>query len=1226
LRVLKNKPPGQIQKRLWIILAFIGLFLVTPDLVFSQVSQEKDEFSYGERLFNEGFFDLAAIQFESYLENYPTSPKAVDAQYYIGECGFSSDRYEEAQRAYLKLIINYPASPLTVRAHFRIAELYEKMGMDEEAMESYSGLFEYDPESEKALESLYRSAGISMKLGHYRQCEDILHHLLEKAQSGEYRSKASLLLSELYYQKEEYEKAIVVLRSILAYPILENDEAEVNFHLGKIHEALGLWKECKVFYEDALKLPANHSLKQKALFRLGHLLKMFNEETNAIESFNQVILLEGQRSIQSEAFFQMGMLKKQMKDLPGALDAFERAENLIPLDFRIRYRKARCLESMGKSSEALTHYESLSLNTTCVDHIRKQSMLSSGYIYRKERNYQQALKSYDRYLRTFPEDQMVCRVLLMKAKICLQRLGYSEEGFSALREIWVQYPTSPVVPEARTLFARGLEKTGGVEEALKVFRIVRERYPMTPSAEFAETKIEQIELFHPLNYEKGISRFISLAQKFLLDPDDSSILLDMGIVCFNELHQYEEAVVFFSRYLEGDANSERRDEAGFYLARSEELQASERSDLDMLNRAISKYQTLLYAYPESVWADDSKLRLIINMDASGIMDEYETHLDFLNRYPESDTGAEIHYRLGMAHIESDSLGLAMQLMDDHMGRFPESPYREQVLFYGGRLRFRLGDYARADSVFQTYINVYPDGHYLPVIYYNLAKISSHHGDDSTAVLHLERLTNQYPSSSWADSARFQLGERYIQNKAYTKCLPLYREALVDDSLRQWSASMGLQDSTDSQRNIYLLGLARTYQGMGEYRNAKYYYLKYYRENQGPENLVLVYTALSRIAEQEGRIYHAEEYLNRILEEVNSADIIGSVGQLRFRLARYEEAIEAFDRALSMTESDEEKASISAKIIISLMRLGRVPQAEVRMNMFNQSFRTTLSYREYMSEFYLEKGFAHIQAKSFVSAREALQEVIQEYQNTTNRPRAEFEMARVNLITNKIEDALQMLTSMVDRYPNHPILARVYLNLGVHYFQSRQFENALRAFRLAMENEEAPEIMPVATRELIRVYDSLGMWDAALHRTREYIRRFPGADDILQKRVQIGNFYMDLNEFQRAVEIFREVKKDADYETQAEIQYWIGQCYNRMGQFERAIFELMKVGTLTRPTKLPWGTTALYDAGQAYIKLENPEQARKLFEKVIQKDGISGDMGRIARQRIQEIDEILKNRE
>jgi tetratricopeptide (TPR) repeat protein len=469
-----------------------------------------------------------------------------------------------------------------------------------------------------------------------------------------------------------------------------------------------------------------------------------------------------------------------------------------------------------------------------------------------------------------------------------------------------------------------------------------------------------------------------------------------------------------------------------------------------------------------------------------------------------------------------------------------------------------------------------------------------------------------------------LGELYNNTGDFDRAVSLYLSALETDSLRQWASEIGLGEKTSSNRKDYLLGLAGAYEGLKEHKKAKQTYLRYLRENPNAEDRIIVFTVFSRIAEKEGMLARSEDYLSLVARETPSEEVVEELGEFRFRLGRYDDAVATFDQAIGITSIEEKQARLSARIIVSLLKMDKVPQAEVRMNVFEQTFKKIPDFEEYQAEFYLEKGRSRIRRKEFDPALEALREVTQKYDDTSFKPEAELETAKVFLITNKIEDALRILTEMPDRYPDHPILAQVYLNLGDHYFRSQQYENALRALRLSLEIPES-DVVSVTMRYLIRVYDSLRMWDAAMSFTREYIRRFPDAEDVLQKRVQIGNFYMNLDEYGRAIEVFRDVKKEADAETEAEVQYWIGKCYSSMGNFEQSIFEFMKVAYLSRPTKLPWDTTALYEAGQAYLRLEKPHQARKLFEQIVRREGGASDLGRIARQRIEEIDEKLPDK-
>ena len=107
----------------------------------------------------------------------------------------------------------------------------------------------------------------------------------------------------------------------------------------------------------------------------------------------------------------------------------------------------------------------------------------------------------------------------------------------------------------------------------------------------------------------------------------------------------------------------------------------------------------------------------------------------------------------------------------------------------------------------------------------------------------------------------------------------------------------------------------------------------------------------------------------------------------------------------------------------MIQQGKLPQAEVRMNVFMKSYKKLKLIKEYEAEYYLRKGIAHIDDKDFQLALDALNEVRNKYKKTSFVPSAELEIGRINLITNKIEDALNILTDLPQKYPNHPVLSK-----------------------------------------------------------------------------------------------------------------------------------------------------------------------------------------------------------
>jgi tetratricopeptide (TPR) repeat protein len=225
--------------------------------------------------------------------------------------------------------------------------------------------------------------------------------------------------------------------------------------------------------------------------------------------------------------------------------------------------------------------------------------------------------------------------------------------------------------------------------------------------------------------------------------------------------------------------------------------------------------------------------------------------------------------------------------------------------------------------------------------------------------------------------------------------------------------------------------------------------------------------------------------------------------------------------------------------------------------------------------------------------------------------------------NKVEDALEILAEIPTKYPDNELAATAYYNLGDFYYKSRQLENARFAFNNVLNHPRTPESLKMSALDyLIKSYYEGGLFDRAIALVREYLEKYPDADDAFNKRVSLGIFLKNLREYERAISYLRELKPKADNDTAAEIQYYIGECYEEMGQFEDAIIEYMKVKYLSAPTEMPWAVTAMYNSGMIYMKMNQLERAKQIFQRVVRERGGDSEFGRVARQRIDEIDTKL----
>jgi tol-pal system protein YbgF len=116
-----------------------------------------------ERLFNTALSDygggnyVAAIQgFQEFLKAFPTSPRADDAQQYIGDSEYLQNRLEQALAAYNLVIQNYPKGDQLAWAYYKRGQVQSRLGQTANARVSFEAVVKQFPDTEPAIMALSR--------------------------------------------------------------------------------------------------------------------------------------------------------------------------------------------------------------------------------------------------------------------------------------------------------------------------------------------------------------------------------------------------------------------------------------------------------------------------------------------------------------------------------------------------------------------------------------------------------------------------------------------------------------------------------------------------------------------------------------------------------------------------------------------------------------------------------------------------------------------------------------------------------------------------------------------------------------------------------------------------------------------------------------------------------------------------------------------------------------
>lgn len=95
-----------------------------------------------------GQWSLAIQGFKTYLDTYPKSDLADDAQYYIGESYAGDSKFREAAAAYDRVIRDYPNSDILPEAWYKVGISYDRLGQVDKAREAFDYVVRAYPDSD----------------------------------------------------------------------------------------------------------------------------------------------------------------------------------------------------------------------------------------------------------------------------------------------------------------------------------------------------------------------------------------------------------------------------------------------------------------------------------------------------------------------------------------------------------------------------------------------------------------------------------------------------------------------------------------------------------------------------------------------------------------------------------------------------------------------------------------------------------------------------------------------------------------------------------------------------------------------------------------------------------------------------------------------------------------------------------------------------------------------
>jgi len=263
------------------------------------------QFKIARDLFDDKKYKEAAVEFEKVAINFPNSGSAADALIMAAECYVNLKDWQRAIDAYERFVRYFPDHPTAAAGHFNLATVYYNAGKYEKALEHFKIVADSFPQSEYAQNAAYNVSICYRKLGLEAKA---LRALDTYAKRGGNREALALEKAKILFDKGDYSGVIKALSGVMPSDV--NKRAEALFYLGESYRNIGDKTRAIGYYRNLAQLNlVDNPYVLKGLSQWAIILENEKKNSEAIKIYQMIIAATTRKEVQQAAKNRISYLK-----------------------------------------------------------------------------------------------------------------------------------------------------------------------------------------------------------------------------------------------------------------------------------------------------------------------------------------------------------------------------------------------------------------------------------------------------------------------------------------------------------------------------------------------------------------------------------------------------------------------------------------------------------------------------------------------------------------------------------------------------------------------------------------------------------------------------------------------------------------------------------------------------------------------------------------------------
>ncbi len=790
------------------------------------------------------------------------------ADYYIALSRFERGE-DESLQALMSFIDNYPASPLAMDAQMRVGNYFFYRGAWESALNAYSEVRNRSLDSDKDEDLEYRRAYCNLRLGNYREAERQYYALensrryagasefykayLDYAQgdyqeaqtkfsripaSSELGFQSQYYLTQIDYNKKHYNDVIEKGKDLLTQHGNDYFDAELNRLVGESYYHLGNDREARVYLRNYMENPEGEPYRTAA-YTMGVLDYRDGNYQSVVN--NMLHATDGSDALAQSAYLYTGQAKRQLGDLNGANMAFQQAammdcdravketayynyavgvskgartpfDKSVDLfeDFLNQYPNSRYKDNVeGYLVDAYMNTTDYQRALTSINHIKnpgakvlkaKQNILYNMGVQALANNRN---KEADNYFKQAIAVGNYDKTALNESRLWLAEAEYREGNYKEAAKHQQEYVKSA---------AKGDDNYGLAQYNLGYSLYNQKRYADAKAAfqnAIASKQLSSDLIADAYNrigdaqyYAKDFSGAqSSYDQAMRLDKNTSGdySMYQKGIM-MGLSHQYADEINQMDALIKAYPQSDLAPQAMLEKGNAQAL-------LGKNNEALNTYSTLLKNYPKSVEARKGLLQTaLVNKSMDKEDEAIEAYKKVIKQYPTSDEAQAAAEDMKLIYADRGQLAEFGKFLNS-VPNAPKIDVNEVE-----RLTFEAAEKAAIDTKpsidkMQKYLKDYPAGAYTAKAKYYIARYHYGKGNYNDAMTAIDEALQGGGDASYAQDAIAMRSDILMRQGKYDEALQSYKE-------------LAERATSDDNRTLAQLGAMRVAKQMGNWNEVR----------------------------------------------------------------------------------------------------------------------------------------------------------------------------------------------------------------------------------------------------------------------------------------------------------------------------------------------------------------------------------------------------------------------